>query len=434
VTVAARKRAGAARAQATRGDGWSRRAAAAVRRSRLPRHDDGRARGGRAASPCRRSTWPSAARPRCFASGVGRAAGRSARRVDEALAAAPDGPVALARHVDLTTAAVERRHPLDACAAGRGGRPGARRAAGHRAGGGARRPRRARSTSSPSTRASPWTCRLQRATDVLATLLAPEDVRPARRAAGLDHAGLGGVGAAAPRGRPVPGPERSSQRAGGNCRGRRPDAGADWRRVHLDGHARAGPDRASDGRGRRRPGSRLVAFGDHPEAAAQAAETAGPPRRGHEARAIEPAGGGRVPGSGGRRARPTRRRCWSERWRSCGSTSRAGGGVRRAAGLVAHPRFAAPGAGDALPRRSGTARPPPTASWPPAASWAAPTPPRAGSARSWAATRSRSSCPATAVMAADGLGGFGGGRSTKEWLLAHRGRAHRGARLRLTVT
>ena len=32
----------------------------------------------------------------------------------EALAGAPDGPAALARHVEVTTALVERRHPLDA--------------------------------------------------------------------------------------------------------------------------------------------------------------------------------------------------------------------------------------------------------------------------------------------------------------------------------
>jgi AcrR family transcriptional regulator len=171
VTVAARKRAGAARAQATRervvaaaaplfvAHGYldttmaelAAAAGVAVQTLYL-------AFGGKAA--VLRAVWDAA--------GPERPAGWTA-----ALAAAPDGPAALARHVDLTTATVERRHPLDAVL----------RAA-------AADPEPAELLATARTAALDAHARavdelaehpgftvdmsLQRATDVLATLLAPE--------------------------------------------------------------------------------------------------------------------------------------------------------------------------------------------------------------------------------------------------------------------
>src|SRR6185437_12774385 len=82
----------------------------------------------------------------------------------EALAAAPDGPAALARHVDLTTAAVERRHPLEAVlrAAAADPEPAELLATARAVDELAEHPGFTVDMS------------LQRATDVLATLLAPE--------------------------------------------------------------------------------------------------------------------------------------------------------------------------------------------------------------------------------------------------------------------
>jgi AcrR family transcriptional regulator len=91
----------------------------------------------------------------------------------EVLRAAPDGPAALARHVAMTTAAVERRHPLDAVlrAAAADPEPAELLAVARE------------SALDVHTRAVDELAErpgftvdmsLQRATDVLATLLAPE--------------------------------------------------------------------------------------------------------------------------------------------------------------------------------------------------------------------------------------------------------------------
>jgi AcrR family transcriptional regulator len=171
VTVAARKRAGAARAQATRervvaaaaplfvAHGYldttmaelAAAAGVAVQTLYL-------AFGGKAA--VLRAVWDAA--------GPERPAGWTA-----ALAAAPDGPAALARHVDATTAAVERRHPLDAVLRAAAADPEpAELLAGARA---AALDAHARAVDELAEHPGfTVDMSLQRATDVLATLLAPE--------------------------------------------------------------------------------------------------------------------------------------------------------------------------------------------------------------------------------------------------------------------
>ena len=91
----------------------------------------------------------------------------------EALAVAPDGPAALARHVELTTAAVERRHPLDAVlrAAAADPEPAELLAAARAAALDAHARAVDELAEHPGFTVD---MSLQRATDVLATLLAPE--------------------------------------------------------------------------------------------------------------------------------------------------------------------------------------------------------------------------------------------------------------------
>jgi len=91
----------------------------------------------------------------------------------EALATAPDGPAALARHVDATTAAVERRHPLDAVlrAAAADPEPAELLATARAAALDAHARAVDELAEHPGFTVD---MSLQRATDVLATLLAPE--------------------------------------------------------------------------------------------------------------------------------------------------------------------------------------------------------------------------------------------------------------------
>ena len=151
-------------------------------------------------------------------------------------------------------------------------------------------------------------------------------------------------------------------------------------------------------------GLALVAFGDHPEAAAQAAHRLGVPRRRGRAR---------------------------RRWNSCGSTWRATAGVRPAARLVAHPRtgrrvletlFTTVGYGETVTYGELAARSELGTAY--------------TAARGVGAIMGSNPIPVVVpchrVTAADGLGGFGGGRATKEWLLALEGCAHPGVRLRIT--
>ena len=91
----------------------------------------------------------------------------------EVLADAPDGPAALARHVAMTTAAVERRHPLDAVlrAAAADPEPAELLAAARESA----LDVHARAVDELAERPGfTVDMSLQRATDVLATLLAPE--------------------------------------------------------------------------------------------------------------------------------------------------------------------------------------------------------------------------------------------------------------------
>ena len=91
----------------------------------------------------------------------------------ESLAAAPSGPAALALHVEMTTAAVERRHPLDAVVRAAAADPEpAELLARARA---AELDAHARAVDELAEHPGfTVAMSLQRATDVLATLLAPE--------------------------------------------------------------------------------------------------------------------------------------------------------------------------------------------------------------------------------------------------------------------
>src|SRR6185312_11143866 len=156
-------------------------------------------------------------------------------------------------------------------AAGGRRRSGACRAAGRGAGGGARRP-------------CPRGRRARRAPGLHGGHVAAArhgrprhparagDVRPARRAAGVDHAGLGRVGAAAPGGRPVPG-------VSGKAVAAVPAPGQTGRVFLWTVMPAPGPIGALTV-GATADGLALVAFGDHPEAAAQAAERLGVPAQG----------------------------------------------------------------------------------------------------------------------------------------------------------
>ena len=171
MTVAARKRAGAARAQATRERVVAAAAPLFVARGYLDTTMAELAAtagvavqtlylafGGKAA--VLHAVWDAA--------GPERPAGWT-----EALAAAPDGPAALARHVDLTTAAVERRHPLDAVlrAAAADPEPAELLATARAAAFDAHARAVDELAEHPGFTVD---MSLQRATDVLATLLAPE--------------------------------------------------------------------------------------------------------------------------------------------------------------------------------------------------------------------------------------------------------------------
>ena len=112
MTVAARKRAGAARAQATRERVVAAAAPLFVARGYL---DTTMAELAGAAGVAVQTLYLAFGSKAAVLRAVWDAAGpERPAGWTEALATAPDGPAALARHVELTTAAVERRHPLDA--------------------------------------------------------------------------------------------------------------------------------------------------------------------------------------------------------------------------------------------------------------------------------------------------------------------------------
>ena len=112
MTVAARKRAGAARARATRERVVAAAAPLFVARGYL---DTTMAELAGAAGVAVQTLYLAFGSKAAVLQAVWDAAGPD-RPADwaAALVAAPDGPEALARHVEVTTAAVERRHPLDA--------------------------------------------------------------------------------------------------------------------------------------------------------------------------------------------------------------------------------------------------------------------------------------------------------------------------------
>jgi AcrR family transcriptional regulator len=112
VTVAARKRAGAARAQATRERVVGAAAPLFVARGYL---DTTMADLAAAAGVAVQTLYLAFGSKAAVLQAVWAAAtpDRPAGWA-EALATAPNGPAALARHVEVTTALVERRHPLDA--------------------------------------------------------------------------------------------------------------------------------------------------------------------------------------------------------------------------------------------------------------------------------------------------------------------------------
>jgi len=171
VTVAARKRAGAARAQATRERVVAAAAPLFVAHGYL---DTTMAELAAAAGVAVQTLYLAFGSKAAVLRAVWDAAGpERPAGWTEALAVAPDGPAALARHVELTTAAVERRHPLDAVlrAAAADPEPAELLAAARAA------------TLDAHARAVDELAEhpgftvdmsLQRATDVLATLLAPE--------------------------------------------------------------------------------------------------------------------------------------------------------------------------------------------------------------------------------------------------------------------
>jgi AcrR family transcriptional regulator len=171
VTVAARKRAGAARAQATRERVVAAAAPLFVAHGYLETTmAELAAAAGVAVQTLYLAFGSKAAVLRAVwdAAGPERPAGWT-----EALAAAPDGPAALARHVDLTTAAVERRHPLEAVlrAAAADPEPAELLATARAAALDAHARAVDELAEHPGFTVD---MSLQRATDVLATLLAPE--------------------------------------------------------------------------------------------------------------------------------------------------------------------------------------------------------------------------------------------------------------------
>jgi len=171
VTVAARKRAGAARAQATRERVVAAAAPLFVAHGYL---DTTMAELAGAAGVAVQTLYLAFGSKAAVLAAVWEAAGpeRPAGWA-EALATAPDGPAALARHVDLTTAAVERRHPLDAVlrAAAADPEPAELLATARAAAFDAHARAVDELAEHPGFTVD---MSLQRATDVLATLLAPE--------------------------------------------------------------------------------------------------------------------------------------------------------------------------------------------------------------------------------------------------------------------
>ena len=171
MTVAARKRAGAARAQATRERVVAAAAPLFVAHGYL---DTTMAELAGAAGVAVQTLYLAFGSKAAVLAAVWEAAGRERPAGwAEALATAPDGPAALARHVDATTAAVERRHPLDAVLRAAAADPEpAELLATARA---AALDAHARAVDELAEHLGfTVDMSLQRATDVLATLLAPE--------------------------------------------------------------------------------------------------------------------------------------------------------------------------------------------------------------------------------------------------------------------
>jgi len=171
VTVAARKRAGAARAQATRERVVAAAAPLFVAHGYL---ETTMAELAAAAGVAVQTLYLAFGSKAAVLQAVWDAAGpERPAGWTEALAAAPDGPAALARHVDLTTAAVERRHPLEAVlrAAAADPEPAELLATARAAAFDAHARAVDELAEHPGFTVD---MSLQRATDVLATLLAPE--------------------------------------------------------------------------------------------------------------------------------------------------------------------------------------------------------------------------------------------------------------------
>ena len=171
MTVAARKRAGAARAQATRERVVAAAAPLFVAHGYL---DTTMAELAAAAGVAVQTLYLAFGSKAAVLAAVWDAAGpERPPGWTEALAAAPHGPAALARHVDLTTAAVERRHPLDAVlrAAAADPEPAELLATARAAAFDAHARAVDELAEHPGFTVD---MSLQRATDVLATLLAPE--------------------------------------------------------------------------------------------------------------------------------------------------------------------------------------------------------------------------------------------------------------------
>ena len=171
MTVAARKRAGAARAQATRERVVAAAAPLFVAHGYL---DTTMAELAAAAGVAVQTLYLAFGSKAAVLRAVWDAAGpERPAGWTEALAVAPDGPAALARHVELTTAAVERRHPLDAVlrAAAADPEPAELLATARAAALDAHARAVDELAEHPGFTVD---MSLQRATDVLATLLAPE--------------------------------------------------------------------------------------------------------------------------------------------------------------------------------------------------------------------------------------------------------------------
>ena len=171
MTVAARKRSGAARAQATRERVVAAAAPLFVARGYL---DTTMAELAVAAGVAVQTLYLAFGSKAAVLAAVWEAAGpERPAGWTEALAAAPDVTAALARHVELTTAAVERRHPLDAVlrAAAADPEPAELLAAARAAALDAHARAVDELAEHPGFTVD---MSLQRATDVLATLLAPE--------------------------------------------------------------------------------------------------------------------------------------------------------------------------------------------------------------------------------------------------------------------